>query len=150
MNCALFVALQVSPLSATRLASLADSRKSKKEETKLEFSVAVADKQEESQSLEPKNYLMANLPISIQPHVSDPSSCEIGDEACSQRLETGLLNQPKCEKVREDSQCEIVMCSNERMALLRCENIARMPSHSQSHDGPNPNCEKPGRFEMLI
>ena len=141
------MALQVSPLSATRLASLADSRKSKKEETKHEFSAA--DKQEESQSLETKDYLMANLPIPM-PHVSHPSSCEIGDEACSQRLETGLLNQPKCENVREDSQCEIVKCSNERMSLLRCENIARMPSHSQSHDGPNPNCEKPGRFEMLI
>ena len=141
------MALQVSPLSATRLTSLVDSRKSKKEEEETNLEISTADK-EGRQGLEPKDYLMTNLlPMT---HASNPPSYE----PCSQRLESDLLNQPKCENVREDSECEIVQCSSERTALLlrKCENgKRRMPPH-HSQEGPSRNCEveRPGRFEMLI
>ena len=157
--CALFVSLQVSPLSATRLASLVDERKSK-EETNLEFSsTAAADKDE---SL-PKDCLMINIPI-MQP----ARSCQIAqDQPCSLRLKAGHLNQPKlrkCENLGVRGEAggvgEIV---SRRMALLHCENEARMP-HSQSagyegstqmrmshsRSASNKPFEKPGRFEMLI
>ena len=153
--CALFVPLQVSPLSAARLASLVDESLSK-EETNLE-----SDKEEKSL---PKDCLISNNPI------MQPDRCEAGTaEDKPQRLKGGdLLNQPKLRKCENVEAGEIVKCSK-RVALLHyCENDARVDlSRSAYIEGPSQmrvirsrsagskpqerNCkEKPGRFEMLI
>ena len=161
--CALFVPLQVSPLSATRLGSLVDERQSK-DEPNLEFS-ASSDKEEN----------LINIPLQ-----TDSTSNFQQDNPCSQRLKDDLLNQRKFRKceIVEAGDGEIVKCY-ERMALLHCENDARV-AHSRSayiegpsqtrmthYEGPSQtrmtrsrsagsrpnerNCkEKPGRFEMLI
>ena len=132
--CALFVPLQVSPLSAARLASLVDESLSK-EETNLEsdkedvslskeeksLSKEEKDKDKEEKSL-PKDGLISNNPM------MQPDRCEAGAaEDKPQRLKGGdLLNQPKLRKCENVEAGEIVKCSK-RVALLHyCENDARV------------------------
>ena len=119
--------LQVSPLSATRLASLVDESLSK-EETNLEsdkeeksLSKEEKDKDKEEKSL-PKDCLRPSNPM------MQPGRCEAGTaEDKPQRLKGGdLLNQPKLRKCENVEAGEIVKCSK-RVALLHyCENDARV------------------------
>ena len=176
-NCSLFVDLQVSPLSATRLASLVNQRETK-EERSLEFSGKKEGKQgrrEDKEGTQPtkdkegdlstKDYLI-NIPMS-----AGHSTCENGANNKQQNEKDDLINQPKVRKfenvcIREDMGGEIVKFS-ERLVLLNCENGARLPNFENDAKMPNlKKCvrmpdsqrsaqigrceEKPGRFEMLI
>ena len=150
--CALFVLLQVSPLSATRLATLVDESLSK-EETNLEsdkeeksLSKEEKDKDKEEKSL-PKDCLISNNPM------MQPDRCEAGTaEDKPQRLKGGdLLNQPKLRKCENVEAGEIVKCSK-RVALLHyCENDARVDlSRSAYIEGPSqmrlPHIEGPSQM----
>ena len=117
--------LQVSPLSAARLASLVDESLSK-EETNLEsdkeeksLSKEEKDKDKEEKSL-PKDCLTSSNPM------MQPDRCGTAEDK-PQRLKGGdLLNQPKLRKCENVEAGEIVKCSK-RVALLHyCENDARV------------------------
>ena len=176
-NCSLFVDLQVSPLSATRLASLVNQRETK-EERSLEFSGKKEGKQgrrEDKEGIQPtkdkegdlstKDYLI-NIPMS-----AGHSTCENGASNKQQNEKNDFINQPEVRKfenvyTREEMGGEIVKFS-ERMVLLNCENGARLTNFENDAKMPNlEKCvrmpdsqrsaqigrceEKPGRFEMLI
>ena len=164
------------PLSATRLASLAEERTSKDEKTNLEISdrSRISNLEISDSSDKEEDYL-----INIQ-----PARCEFSmaadfkqDKPCSRTLKL-LKSQKQKLKEPEKDVGEIVK-SRERMTLLHCESDARMPfSLSENYEGPSQtrkplssdyegprmtrsrstssktherNCnEKPGRFEMLI
>ena len=158
-NCSLFVDLQVSPLSATRLASLVNQRETQ-EERSLEFSGKKEGKQgrrEDKEGTQPtkdkegdlstKDYLI-NIPMS-----AGHSTCENGANNKQQNEKDDLINQPKVRKfenvcIREEMGGEIVKFS-ERMVLLNCENGARLTNFESGAKMPNfendakmPNLEK--------
>ena len=158
-NCSLFVDLQVSPLSATRLASLVNQRETK-EERSLEFSGKKEGKQGRREDKEGKQPTkdkegdlstkdcLINIPMS-----AGHSTCENGASNKQQNEKDDLINQPKVRKfenvcIREEMGGEIVKFS-ERMVLLNCENGARLPNFESGAKMPNfendakmPNLEK--------